>query len=137
MSLPDYIIEPPDILLIEGQGSLTHPRYSAVTLGLLHGCWPQGMILCYEVGRQSIHGMSHIGLKNLVQLREIYESMANLMAPSRVIGVAMNSRLVSPEEAETERERVRSELGLPVCDVFLHGPDELARAVLDLQRQIR
>ena len=42
----------------------------------------------------------------------------------------MNSRLVSAEEAEAERVKVRSQLGLPVCDVFRHGPGELADAVL-------
>jgi uncharacterized NAD-dependent epimerase/dehydratase family protein len=40
-----------------------------------------------------------------------------------VIGIAMNSRRVNAEEAEIERERVRAELGLPVCDVIRHGPD--------------
>jgi uncharacterized NAD-dependent epimerase/dehydratase family protein len=48
----------------------------------------------------------------------------------------MNSRLVSAEQAEAERVKVRNELGLPVCDVFRHGPDELVSAVLDLRRQI-
>jgi uncharacterized NAD-dependent epimerase/dehydratase family protein len=42
----------------------------------------------------------------------------------------MNSRRVNAEEAELERERVRAELGLPVCDVIRHGPDELVDAIL-------
>lgn len=121
-----------DVLLIEGQGSLAHPRYSAVTLGLLHGCMPHGMIMCYEVGRKSVHGMDHIGLKSLAELCDVYEKMAELMAPSQVIGVAMNSSNVSAEEAERERESVRSELGLPVCDVIRHGPDELVQAIREL-----
>jgi uncharacterized NAD-dependent epimerase/dehydratase family protein len=125
-----------DILLVEGQGSLAHPRYSAVTLGLLHGCLPQGMVLCYEAGRQGIHGMPHVNLRNLIELRSVYETMASLLAPSKVIGVAMNSRLLSAEAAEVERERVRRELGLPVCDVIRHGPDELVDAVLELQGQL-
>jgi uncharacterized NAD-dependent epimerase/dehydratase family protein len=125
-----------DILLIEGQGSLAHPRYSAVTLGLLHGCMPQGMVLCYEAGRQQIHGMPRVNLRPLAELRSVYESMANLLAPSKVIGVAMNSRLLSAEAAEAERDRVRQELGLPVCDVIRHGPGDLVEAVLEMQRQL-
>jgi uncharacterized NAD-dependent epimerase/dehydratase family protein len=118
-----------DVLFIEGQGSLSHPRYSGVTLGLLHGCMPHGMILCYEVGRKYVYGMDGLPLKSLAELVKVNEIMANLMCPSKVIGIAMNSRKVSGAEAERERERVRRELGLPVCDVIRHGPDELLQAI--------
>jgi len=126
-----------DILLVEGQGSLAHPRYSAVTLGLLHGCVPHGMILCYEVGRTAVGGMEHIPLKSLAELITIYENTAGIMFPSKVIGIAMNSRLLSEEAATEEREKVRQELGLPVCDVIRHGPDELVAAVLKLNAEAR
>jgi uncharacterized NAD-dependent epimerase/dehydratase family protein len=119
-----------DILLIEGQGSLVHPRYSAVTLGLLHGCMPHGLILCYEVGRERIGGMEQFAIPPLAELVRINEAMANLMHPCRVIGIGMNSRRVGADEAEAERRRVRAELGLPVCDVLRHGPDDLVQAVL-------
>lgn len=124
-----------DILLVEGQGSLAHPRYSAVTLGLLHGCLPQGMILCYEAGRKVVNGMPEIGLKSLPELRAVYETMANLMGPSKVIGVAMNSRLLSDSEADQERDRVGNELGLPVCDVLRDGPAPLVSAVESLRAE--
>ena len=119
-----------DFLLVEGQGSLSHPRYSAVTLGLLHGCMPQGMILVYEAGRKNVHGMDYIPLVPLKKIVEVNETMASLAMPSKVIGVAMNSRTLSPEEAEAERDRVRRELGVPVCDVIRHGPDDLLDAIL-------
>lgn len=125
-----------EILCIEGQGSLAHPRYSAVTLGLLHGSMPHGMVLCYEAGRKAVHGMPDIGLTSLAVLKDAYESAANLMMPSQVIGIAMNSRLLSAEAAEDERSRIREEFALPVCDVFRHGPAELSEAVLKLQQQI-
>jgi len=119
-----------EVLVVEGQGSLAHPRYSAVTLGLLHGCSPQAMILCYEAGRKSFNGLSHIALPGLVKMRSICESMASLFQPSQVIAVAMNSRNLNSRDAESERERVRQELGLPVCDVVRHGPDDLVEAVI-------
>jgi uncharacterized NAD-dependent epimerase/dehydratase family protein len=62
--------------------------------------------------------------------------MASLAVPSKVIGVAMNSRLLSPEEAEKEREKVRRELGLPICDVIRHGPDELLDAIIAYQHKL-
>lgn len=125
-----------DILLIEGQGSLSHPRYSAVTLGLLHGCMPQGMILVYEAGRTRVHGMEYIPLTPLHKILEVNEMMASLAMPSKVIGVAMNSRLLTPHDAEAERERVHRELGLPVCDVVRHGPDELVDAILAYRQEL-
>jgi uncharacterized NAD-dependent epimerase/dehydratase family protein len=119
-----------EMLVIEGQGSLAHPRYSAVTLGLLHGAAPRGLILCYEAGRTHTYGMPNVPLTPLAKLREVYETMANLRAPARVIGVAINSRLLTAEESQTERDRVRAELGLPVCDVIRDGPQELVDAIL-------
>jgi uncharacterized NAD-dependent epimerase/dehydratase family protein len=119
-----------DVLVIEGQGSLAHPRYSAVTLGLLHGAAPHGLILCYEAARPHAYGMPNVPLTPLAKLRNVYETMANLRAPARVIGVAVNSRLLTAEESQTERDRVRAELGLPVCDVIRDGPKELVDAVI-------
>jgi uncharacterized NAD-dependent epimerase/dehydratase family protein len=126
-----------DILLVEGQGSLSHPRYSAVTLGLLHGCVPHGLILVYEAGRRTVLGMDYVPLTPLQKIVEVNEMMARLANPkSRVIGVAMNSRLLGPDEAEAERERVRRELGVPVCDVIRHGPDDMVDAVLALRQEL-
>jgi uncharacterized NAD-dependent epimerase/dehydratase family protein len=126
-----------EILLIEGQGFITHPRYSPVTLGLLHGARPQGLILCYEAARPHVLGMPGVKLTPLSELRTLYETIGSALAPTRVIGIGMSSRLLSLEDAERERERVRAELGLPVCDVFRHGPEELVAAVLKLQHELR
>jgi uncharacterized NAD-dependent epimerase/dehydratase family protein len=122
-----------DVLVIEGQGSLAHPRYSAVTLGLLHGCAPHGMILCYEAGRPHTHGMDHVPLTPLAALRSAYETMANLVAPSRIIGVAANTRRLSDDAASVECRRVSAELALPTCDVLRHGPGPLIDAILQMR----
>ncbi|MCA9186867.1 MAG: DUF1611 domain-containing protein [Planctomycetales bacterium] len=125
-----------DILLIEGQGSLAHPKYSAVTLGLLHGCMPQGMIFCYEVGRTHHHGMEYMPIAPMDQIMRACETMANLMYPSKIIGIAMNSRRVSATEADDERRRMRDKYELPVCDVFRHGADDLVAAVEKLKSEL-
>ncbi|MBI2946045.1 MAG: DUF1611 domain-containing protein [Verrucomicrobia bacterium] len=124
------------ILLIEGQGSLVHPRYSAVTLGLLHGCVPDGLILCYEMGREFVAGMDPCRIPPLSVLKQLYETMANLMHPCRVIGVAVNGRKYSEMEVTQECEKVRRELGLPVCDVLRHSPKELVQAILELKQSL-
>jgi uncharacterized NAD-dependent epimerase/dehydratase family protein len=125
-----------EMLLIEGQGSLLHPAYSAVTLGLLHGTQPDGLILCYESARPEIHNYPGMKFPTLQKVREIYEQMANLMNPCRVIGVVMNSRCITATEADAERQRVEQELGLPAVDVFRHGVQPLVDAVLRRQVEV-
>ena len=122
-----------DILLVEGQGSLVHPSYSGVTLSLLHGCAPQALILCYEIGRETVTGVESVRIPPLAEIKRIYEVMSSVHQPCKIIGIGMNSRRVSAEEANAERERIRAEFGLPVCDVLRHGPDELVNAVLEFK----
>lgn len=124
------------ILLVEGQGSIVHPRYSAVTLGLLHGCIPDGLILCYEMGRETVYGMDAVKLPSLGKFRELYETMANVMHPCRVIGFGINGRKFSDTEVAREKERVESEFGLPACDILRQGPEALVGAVLARGREI-
>lgn len=126
-----------EVIVVEGQGSLCHPRYSGVTLGLLHGCRPDGLILGYEMGRTTIHGMEQFPLASLETTRDLYEHVAGVLHPCRVIGVAINGGRFSDAEVAAERERVRQRMGLPVCDVLRHGPDELVDAVLELRRQLK
>lgn len=125
-----------DVIAIEGQGSIFHPRYSAVTCGLLHGSMPDCLVLCHEIGRRGVWGLEGITLPSLARAVEAFEASANLMHPCRVVGVALNGRTVSDAELEAERRRVKNELGLPACDVFRQGADELAEAVLAHGRAI-
>ncbi len=125
-----------DIIMIEGQGSLFHPRYSSVTLGLLHGSIPHGLIMCYEMGRKYVAGMEGIKLPSIEKAIEIYEQMASIMFPCKVIGIAINSRHFSKEEADKERERIKREFNLPACDVIRHGSDELADSIIEYQRKV-
>jgi uncharacterized NAD-dependent epimerase/dehydratase family protein len=118
-----------EVMLIEGQGSLFHPRYSGVTLGLLHGVMPHGLIACYEMGRKAVGDMKDVRLPPLRKLLEFYEAAANIMHPCRVIGVAVNGQKYSDAEVAAECRRVEEELGLPACDVIRHGPGKLVEAV--------
>jgi len=122
------------MLMIEGQGSLVHPMYSAVTLGLLHGSAPHALIMCYQTDRTHVAALPKIKLPPLREVIALYENMAGLMQPCRVIGIGMNSRKMTDQEAESERRRVQDELGLPACDVIRHGPDVLVEAIQKFER---
>ena len=121
-----------EVLVIEGQGSLTHPCYSAVTLGLLHGCLPDGLIYCYEMGRNMAKGANHIELPTMESQRELYLAMANTAHPCRFIGVAINSRCAEEAAYRAERDRIESEWNLPACDVFRENAEPLVDAVLEM-----
>lgn len=118
-----------DVLVVEGQGSLVHPSYSGVTLSLLHGCCPHGLIYVYEIGRTVVTGVDHVVIPPMDRLLKMYEMMSNANFTCRILGIAVNSRRVSAAEAAAERERVRRETGLPVCDVIRDGSDELIDAI--------
>lgn len=121
-----------DNIFVEGQGSLFNPRYSSVTLGLLHGCMPDALIMVYEAGRPHVLRMPHVGLPTMQEAIDVYETMANVMHPCKVIGIAMNTRLLNSDaEVEDERKRMEDAHGLPVSDVIRDGPGKLADVVMD------
>ena len=125
-----------DILIVEGQGSLAHPSFSAVTLGLLHGVIPQGLIFCYEAGRTAVKGLEHVAIPPMRAIMDLYLASANIMRPCRFIGIGMNSRNLTDEEYTEEKARVAAEFGLPVCDPIREGAEPLAEAVLRLRDEL-
>lgn len=128
-----------DVILVEGQGSLIDYRYSGVTLGLLHGCRPDGLILCYQMGREfSIaDDQPTKPMPSLTELIRFNEMAASFVHPARVIGVAINGQDYTDEEVDAECRRVEQETGLPACDVFRHGPSCLVEAVLQLKKELK
>lgn len=118
-----------DIIVVEGQGSLVHPSYSAVTLGLLHGCQPHGLIFVFEASRESVGGLEHVPLPSLRQQRKLFESMASIHQPCQTVAIAMNGRRLSPDAAKQTAQIVSDELELPVVDVVREGPDRLLDTV--------
>jgi uncharacterized NAD-dependent epimerase/dehydratase family protein len=124
-------------IVVEGQGSLFHPRYSCVTLGLLHGLMPDGLVLCYEMGRKAFFGMDSIPLASLEKAIEFYELAANIMHPCRVIGLAVNGRDFNDDALNAECDQTGRRFGLPVCDVIRHGPATLVEAAIRLRNEIK
>ncbi len=125
-----------EVIVVEGQGSLFHPRYSGVTLGLLHGVMPDGLVFCYEMGRTAVSGMEEYTLPRHEEALAFCEAAANLMHPCRVIGVALNGWQFSDAEVAAECARMESRLGVPVCDVIRHGPEKLVDAVRRLKAEL-
>ncbi len=118
-----------DICIIEGQGSIAHPGFSAVTPALLHGACPDAMILVHHAGRTHYSAAPHMRIPRLAELRAIYESAASLLHPSRVVGVALNPLGCDPKLVREETRLLAQELRIPVCDAIC-GCTALLDAVL-------
>ena len=124
-----------DFVLIEGQGSLVHPLYSGVTLGLLHGCAPQAMVMGFDPTRTTIRH-SEQEMPPLKKVIELYESMAKVMSPSRVVAVAANTSSLDEAAAQKLLAALRDNLGLPAADVVRFGCEPIVDAVLEERRRL-
>jgi uncharacterized NAD-dependent epimerase/dehydratase family protein len=120
-----------ELLFVEGQGSLFHPAYSAVTLGLLHGCSPDVLVLAHRAEATHFQGYPDVELPSLPELIEAYEAACRPLRPARVAAVALNtSRLEDDGEARAAVERTRAETGLVTDDLVRFGPNRVLDAVL-------
>lgn len=118
-----------EVLMVEGQGSLWHPAYAGVTLGLLHGSAPHSLVLCHQAGRTAIEEPPYTKLPPLTVMRQWYEDAAATVRPAQVACVSLNCRGLTDAEAERAVAEVEDELGLPAADVFRGGADKLWNAV--------
>ncbi len=123
-----------DFLVVEGQGSLIHPLFSGVTLGLLHGCAPQAMVFCYDPLREEIK-YGNAAMPPLREVASLFEQMASLITPSIIVGIAANTSALSESNAKAELERVGDEFGLPATDVVRYGPNVLVDAILEARER--
>ena len=103
--------------VIEGQGSLFHPAYAAVTLGLIHGSQPDAMVLCHEPGRDRINGYPDFPVPSLAAAIRHFEDCARLTNPgAHVIGISLNTSRLSPEQRSEAIKAAMDETGLPAFD---------------------
>jgi uncharacterized NAD-dependent epimerase/dehydratase family protein len=118
----------PDLILVEGQGSLAHPAYSGVTLGLLHGSCPDCLILC--VSPDEAPGYAGVPRPTPARAVRLYEEVAAFVKPAPVVAVSANTRGLSDEDARAFVEKVSVETGLPAADPFRTGAEPILEAVL-------
>jgi len=124
-----------DWILVEGQGSLDHPAYSSVTLGLIHGTTPHAMILVHKPGLAE-HDFDHLPEASfpIAPLRpfiDLHERVAALVAPSKVVAIALNTSLiVADDDARRTIDAIAAETGLPADDPVRFGGDRLWSAIL-------
>ncbi len=119
-----------ELLWVEGQGSLVHPAYSGVTMGLMHGAAPHVYVLVHKARATHTEGYPDHPLPPLPELVELHERASLPLRPAKVAAIALHTGALEEAEARAEIARVREETGLPADDPVRFGAEGLLDAVL-------
>lgn len=116
--------------VVEGQGSLFHPAYAAVTTGLVHGSQPDAMILCHDPRRSHIDGYPDYPIPPLAEVSRRYEELARLTnRQARVVGLSLNTSGIDEADARDIIARHSDELAMPSTDPYRFGCEPLVDAL--------
>lgn len=118
------------LLLVEGQGAVTHPAYSGVTLGLIHGSAPHLFVLCHMAGETEVEGYPGHPLLSLAELVDLHERVSLPARKAKVAAVALNTRRLEADEARTAIAAAEAETGLIADDPVRFGADRLLDAIV-------
>lgn len=117
--------------LIEGQGSLFHPSYAGVSMGLLHGAQPDALVVCHDAGRQNVRGLQGYPIVDLHECIRRNEEAARLTNPRvKTIGLALNTSRYEEQQARDLLKKHEDEFSIPATDPFRFGAENLVEALL-------
>ena len=108
--------------VIEGQGSLFHPGYSGVSLGLLHGSQPDAFIVCHDATRTAVSGWEHYALPSVREAIDLHVVLGSRTNPDiRCVGISVNTSGLSDDDRQGYLARLSNETGLPCVDPIIDG----------------
>jgi len=117
--------------IIEGQGSLFHPAYAGVSLGLLHGAQPDYLVLCHEPTRRHMRNLVHVPLPELEDCMAANLSAARLTnRQARFVGVAVNTSALDDAAGTAFLAATEARLGLPAVDPLKDGVGRIVEALI-------
>jgi uncharacterized NAD-dependent epimerase/dehydratase family protein len=117
-----------DVVFVEGQGSIVHPGYAGVTLGLMYGAMPDCMVLVHDATRTTMKRLD-AAIPPLSDLADLYERLMSLHRRSPVVALALNTSALDAAEAARVLSAVEAETGRPVTDVVRHGCGRVIDAI--------
>ena len=117
--------------LIEGQGSLFHPSFAGVTLGLLHGAQPDAFVVCHEPTRTTMRGVK-LALPSIGEVIELTLRCGRLTNPGiRPVGIAINTQALGEDQALAVLAAAAREHGLPATDPVRFGVEAIVDRLLE------
>lgn len=121
--------EDSDIVLVEGQGSLVHPGYSGVTLGLMHGSYPHALVLCAQPSRKTIINNDWLPTPSLSHMIALHDMVTKALRPAPTIAVALNTFDLSERDASAAIAAAEKETGLPCADPVRYDARPIVEAI--------
>lgn len=119
-----------DIVLVEGQGSLLHPGFSGVTMGLIHGSLPHALVLCTQPSRTAIRNNEWVKIPSLTALIALHDAVTRPLRHAPTIAIAMNTFDLDDAAARDAIERGMAETRLPVTDPVRFDPAPIVDAIV-------
>lgn len=117
--------------IVEGQGSLWHPSFAGVSLGLLHGSRAEYLILCHEPTRTHMRGLPHCPIADIATTIEANEWLGRRTnANCRVVGLSINTAALDASEARRVLQSLSQTHNLPATDPYRFGSEPLVDALL-------
>ena len=108
--------------IVEGQGSLFHPSFAGVSLGLLHGARADALVLCHEPTRTHMRGVPEYPLPDLQECMDLNLATARLTnKDARFVGISVNTSGLSTEEGDAYLAELEQKFGLPCVDAYRTG----------------
>ncbi|MCL1079495.1 DUF1611 domain-containing protein [Parashewanella spongiae] len=117
--------------IIEGQGSLSHPAFAGVSLGLLHGSQPDALVICHDLNRTHMRGLPDSQFPSIETTIALNLQAAKLTNPNvKVVGIAVNTSSVSIEEGQRICAQLNEQFSLPCVDPLRDTADSIAATLV-------
>jgi len=121
-----------DLLVVEGQGSIVHPAYSAVTCGILHGSMADGLVLCHAAGREVVHGYESFELPPIPEYVDLHEGLAAPVHETSVVAGALNTKDIDDDAAAADAVAAFGErIDAPAADPVRDGADAVVEGIVE------
>lgn len=124
----DKVGEDYDLIIVEGQGSLTHMAYSGVTLGLLHGTMPDFLLMGHEEERKL--DTFNYPMTDFDTIMDLYLRLVRVFKPCEVVGIGLLTHLLDEEKAKAAVEKYETRYAIPTTDLIRFGPGGVLENVL-------
>ncbi|MBC5825714.1 MAG: DUF1611 domain-containing protein [Candidatus Eremiobacteraeota bacterium] len=125
-----------DFALVEGQGSIFHPAYAPVTLGLMYGSAPDLLVLCHRADRTTIDEFD-IPIPDLPALVRAHEALLAPVKAAPCVALALNTSALDDAAARSAIARAQAQTGLPTDDAVRYGGAKLWRALVEAASRTR